>query len=304
MKRTDTHRPAVIVPADYEWVAQEVAPILSLGDCLFIVTQREKIQRHMTRTGGTYASHAHGGNCMVCGNANAIYTHLFYHAASNSYVRMGERCAMKCEMSVDDAAVSAFRRQVEEARKNVAGKAKAAAVLTDAGLAGCWEIYLATPAETDRWEERTIRDIVGKLVKYGSISEKQTGFLGKLLAHITLRTERDAVRAAEVEAAVPAPTGRVKVTGTVLTVKAEEGWAKGYAAPLKMLVKMEAGWKLWCTCPLALLEQDEVTRCAGAERRKVIGSTVTLKVTVTPSEKDPKFAFGKRPTLVDVTFAA
>src|SRR3954467_8647095 len=102
MKRTDTHRPSAIIPSEYTWVAQEVAPIFGLGDCHFILAERERIRAHMDRTGGTYAGHAHGGNCMVCGNANAIYTILFYHEPTNSYVRMGERCAMKCDMGIDD----------------------------------------------------------------------------------------------------------------------------------------------------------------------------------------------------------
>ena len=58
---------------------------------------------------------------------------------------------------------------------------------------------LAIAQETDeqvrrgyRYEEATICDIVIKLIKYGSISEAQTGFVRKLLGQIDARAQRQA----------------------------------------------------------------------------------------------------------------
>ena len=98
MTRTDAHRPSVINPAEYEYVAQELIPIGRytgdiLADCDFLQSERLRIRRHMERTGGTYSQHFHGGHCKVCGNANAIYTVLFYHDNTNNYVRIGSDCA-------------------------------------------------------------------------------------------------------------------------------------------------------------------------------------------------------------------
>src|SRR5215469_17049189 len=102
MTRTDIHRPSAIVPDDYEFVAFEHIKIESFGECEYVLQQRRLIQQHMERTGATYSAHEHGGNCMICGNVMATYTILFYHAKTNSYVRAGQDCAQKLEMSYGD----------------------------------------------------------------------------------------------------------------------------------------------------------------------------------------------------------
>lgn len=124
MNRTDIHRPSAIEPNDYEYVAEEGMRIDNLGDALCLKVQRDIIAAHMARTGGRYSGHEHGGNCMVCGSVNAQYTSLFFHAKSNTYVRMGHDCADKCDCG-GEFARKQFRRQVENAREYIAGKAKA-----------------------------------------------------------------------------------------------------------------------------------------------------------------------------------
>ena len=114
------------------------------------------------------------------------------------------------------------------------------------------------------------------------MSDKQFGFLRTLLERIDGWDAEQARRKAEDEAAEPAPTGRVVVSGEVLATKSVES---DYGTQSKVLVKADAGWKLWCTNPNY-----------GALQR---GDKVTLKVTVTPSNDDPKFAYGKRPTVVE-----
>lgn len=291
MERTDVHRPSAIVPADYEYVAPECLRIEGLGDALMLQAFYARIQAHMKQTGGHYSQHEHGGNCMVCGNVLATYTVLFYHRLTNTYVRMGCECAEQVDrLAWDRDEVGQLRRFVTDARQHLAGKAKAQALLADAGLSRCWDLYTSPRPGQDvaeEYEERTVRDIVGKLVTYGDISEKQMAYLGTLLTKIDTRAERLAQREAEHEAAAPAPTGRVDVSGLVLSTKAMDGYARGYAGPIKMLVQTDAGWKLWVTAPDALLGEKPLR-----------GERVSLRVTVTPSTDDPKFAFGKRPMVL------
>ena len=59
-----------------------------------------------------------------------------------------------------------------------------------------------------------------------------------------------------------------------------------FGSTLKMIVKTEAGWKLWVTVPNSIMGTDE----------GLSGKHVTLTATVTPSDRDSKFAFGKRPS--------
>src|SRR5579863_9831321 len=203
--RTDTHRPSEIIPSDYQYVAVWTMNIQGFGDAQFILQERETIRRHMERTAGTYAHVETSGSCQVCGNVQAIYLALFYHEKTNTYIRVGVNCAQKLEMSLDEAAMNMFRRHLADAHEAQAGKRKAIAILSDSKLIGAWEVYDAPfPThstdckaagidafgddngahfectcdrdarykEYERWEERTIRDIVGKLVKYGNLSEK------------------------------------------------------------------------------------------------------------------------------------
>lgn len=128
-------------------------------------------------------------------------------------------------------------------------------------------------------EELTIRDIVGKLVKYGSISDKARNYLKTMLAKIATRPEREAAQLAQKEAAAPCPTGRVQITGLVLTVKVPE-WANSAFPPsVKILVQDDRGFKVWGSC------------FANVQR----GQRVKFIATVTPSQDDPKFGFYKRP---------
>jgi hypothetical protein len=286
MKRTDEHKPSSIIPEDYEYVAQEVFPSPSFGSiigCQIVMDLRAKIQAHMNRTGGTYSGHEHGGNCMVCGSVNAIYTVLFYHAKSNTYVRMGQDCAMKCEMG-DPEAFRTFRTQIQDAVKRNAGKAKAEALLNQQGLSEAWTIFLATDRTGWRYEENTILDIVWKLVQYGSLSDKQFSFLGTLLQKIGNRAAEDARRAAELANAKDCPEGRMEILGTILTTKTQESQ---YGITLKMLVKADDGWKVWGTVPSSIAGEDE---------RGLKGRRIQFSATIQRSKDDPKFGFFKRPT--------
>lgn len=275
--RTDTHRPSAIVPDDYVFVACAYLKIENLGDAFFLQEQRELIQAHMARTGGAYSRHEHGGNCHVCGSVNLIYSIVYYHEPSNSYIRVGEDCAQKLDMG-GQREINRFRAAVHDALEAKAGKAKAKAILNEARIPEAWEIYEATDRTGFRFEENTITDIVGKLVKYGSVSVAQGEFVHRLLDKIHNRAHIEAQRKLEADAAAPCPTGRVVVTGTILSIKGQDSpW--GFVN--KMLVRDDSGFKVWVTCP------------AQAEGQR--GSKVTFTATIEPSRDDPKFGFGRRP---------
>lgn len=288
MTRTDIHRPSQIQPEDYEFVAIEVQKIEGYADVKAIIAEREMIQAHMARTGGTYSQHAHGGNCHVCG-AHAVYTVLFYHALTNAYIRTGEECADKLmigDTRMFRSRLKGLRKTLANARKLQAGKQKAQVTLADAGLDGAWELYNTDPQDSDRYEEVTIRDIVGKLVKYGSISERATSFLGSLLDRIANRDKIAAQRAAEYEAAAEVPFAddeRATMRGKILTLRNDD------FGHVKMLVQHADGWKLWGTLPASLddlLLSDQLAR----------GDEVEFTATIKRSDRDPKFGFYRRPS--------
>ena len=261
----------------------------------------------MAQTGGRYSGHEHGGNCMVCGSVNAVYTCLFYHAKTNSYVRMGSECTDKV-YSGADFGMNQFKRNILNARENMRGKNKARLLLSDAGLSTAFNIYAADydtlprdpkTARAERiedgevfpayagelyYEERTIRDIVGKFVKYGSINEAQMKLVRDLTERIPDRDKRNAEwaaqRAAEKAAAKPCPKGRVKIEGTVVKTETRETqW--GFREV--MVVKSVDGWVTWGSVPSGVTVEKDCK--------------IVFVATVEPSEKDDKFGFHKRPVL-------
>jgi hypothetical protein len=283
--RTDIHRPSAIEPQDYEYVGAECVAGALQGDegaLSIVAVERARIQAHMARTGGRYSNHEHAGNCGVCGSVNAIYTVLFYHSKTNSYVRMGSDCAEKCEIGYDRRGVAMFRTSLKDALALSAGKRKAQALLHEAGLDNVWELYNATELP-DEFEERTIRDIVRNVVKYGSLSTRQVSFLDVLLKKIPLRAAMRQAREAEKVLALPVPVveGRMMVEGVVVSTSISEN---AFGARLVMTVKAADGWCVWGS--------------AFCDVKK--GDKVRFWASVTVSEKDPKFGFFKRPTKGEV----
>ena len=73
----------------------------------------------------------------------------------------------------------------------------------------------------------------------------------------------------------------MEITGEIVKVAVHENM---YGESLKMTLKTPEGYLVWGTVPKAL---DDPQR----------GDKVTLTATLTPSPKDPKFGFFKRPHL-------
>jgi hypothetical protein len=110
------------------------------------------------------------------------------------------------------------------------------------------------------------------------------------------KAEADAVLIAQ---GVQAPEGKVTVTGEVVSVKWHEN---DFGGALKMVVKSDEGWKVWVTVPKAL--QGTSALVSGGEWKftedVAPGQRVEFVATLTRSDRDPLFAFGKRPTKAQV----
>jgi hypothetical protein len=282
MTRTDIHRPSAINPCDYDFVAMDYYGPADFGDS-YLASHRQAFREHMARTGGTFSQHNHAGSCHICGAA-AMYVAKFHHLPTNTYIVTGTDCADNMEMGNPEA-FKRFRKGCIEHGKTAKAKAAAKLFLEQAGVAIAWDIYAATERSAFQNEESIITDIVGKLVKYGSVSEKQVAFVQKLVGLIAARAERTVQRAAETAAAAPLPafTGRVRIEGTVLSTKTVEG---AYGTQFKMLVQHADGWKVWGTIPSSI----EVAR----------GDRVAFEAKVEASQDDAKFGFFSRPTKAQV----
>lgn len=198
-QRTDIHRPGAIIPEDYRYVSLGHVKIEGLGDCWVAQEEARILRDDMARTGGKFSGHAHGGNCHVCG-AHCIYTVIFHHEETNSYIRTGQDCAEKLEMG-DAERFRVFRDAIKAYEEHRAGKLKARGVLEKLGIPEAWKLVEATEEERRWWrdEESTALDLVRKLVSYGYLSEPQERYLRTLLDRIERRPEIEARRKAERE---------------------------------------------------------------------------------------------------------
>jgi hypothetical protein len=125
--------------------------------------------------------------------------------------------------------------------------------------------------------------MVDKLVKYGSISDKQERFLASLLDQIEHANEHAARRQAEHDAAQDCPSGRQRITIEVIKTDWRES---AYGDTLKMLAKHADGWKVWGTVPRTI---------SGLDRDLQRGDRIELAATIEQSKDDPKFGFYSRP---------
>ena len=306
MNRTDIHAPSRIKPNDYEFVGFDY-----YGPEEGVETDQREIHAHQRTTGGDYSAHQHGGTCMVCG-ASAFYVGVFYHAATNVYIAVGQECANKMDLSTGASGDwNAFKKAARSSIEAHAGKQKAFRTLCEKGLQTAWYMWTANcddlPVDETRprriWTGNTgdgfdegseqviegfeilsdcltVRDIVGKLVRYGSISEKAEAFLHSLLTRIAKWPAVMAARKAEKEAAADCPTGRTTVEGIIVKLAWHES---DFGKVQKMTVKATTGFMVWTTVP------------SGLDAEK--GATVKFTVTLTPSARDKKFGFGKRPVV-------
>jgi hypothetical protein len=276
-KRTDIHRPSAINPKGYTFVACDYfGPGL---DSIGFLPDRERFRAHQQRTGGTYSGHTHGGTCGICG-AHALYVARFHHAESNTYITTGLDCANKLEIG-DPVYFRGFRERVRAGIEARAGKAKAQRFLASVGLEEAWAIWVSGSEGLPR-PAFLIVDIIGKLIRYGSISEKQVEFLRKLLLDVKDAEVIAARRAAETAAAAPVPVTneRIEVVGEILSSKVVDS---DFGSTLKILVKHASGFKVWGTAPLSLESTEK-------------GTVIAFSARVQPSADDPKFGFFSRPT--------
>lgn len=276
-KRTDIHRPATIHPEEYEFIGiwYDPAEVSEVGGGFALRQERENIKRFMDERGADWSNHQHGGTCQCCG-AHALYLAAFYHEPYNQMIRVGQECAYKLHMGCE-AAFNAARRKVSDAKGYATGKARARLQLEEKGLLNAWNLWEANSrADSDT---EIVVDMIGKLVSYGNLSDKQWEFLKRLMYRIENREALEAERAADKASAKDCPTGRMDIVGTVLTTRVVEGH---YGDTLKMFVKTAEGYTLWGTVPSGLRAEK--------------GAEVRFRATVEPSKDDPKHGYFSRPS--------
>jgi hypothetical protein len=138
----------------------------------------------------------------------------------------------------------------------------------------------------------------------GEMSERQIAAaensVNRIFNRYAATQKREAEKAATVASGVKAPEGKVTVTGKVVSIKDQVNDFSYYGGVIwKMVVKTDDGWAVWTTIPAKLI--DSLSDISGADwRDRILNRTVTFTATLTRSDRDPLFAFGKRPSQASI----
>ena len=116
-------------------------------------------------------------------------------------------------------------------------------------------------------------DIMSKARRFDLTEKQAEAFIEHIDKRIQTHRERE-------EAKVPAPEGRVNIEGKIATARVEYNH---YGSTVKILLIDDRGFKVWVTLPSKIMDAE-------------IGDRVMMTVTLTPTDDDPTFAIGKRPT--------
>jgi hypothetical protein len=332
--RTDPHRPGAIMPCDYTYILSYSLPVMDAdgntyeyGMTCAPAPHSEQLDcclAGLERSGAPFFQHpsfgAEESRCQVCG-ATFRNGDVWFHQPTGQYLRMGHDCSSKYSLLADRSQWAAWHVQ-ETARRALAiqqckrktarfaylaAKPELEAALelgqTDAAqrlvarLHG-YGVGIAEDQEPEplSFQEKVqaraysiLQDMNGKLLRFGSLSEKQEAYAVKLAQQLLTPVVE--------EAKVPAPEGRLEIEGTVVSVKTQPGFAYG-SEVTKLVIKVqtpEGSWAAWVTCPGSLFEALHADWADDNLRRELKGARVAMTVTLTRSDRDAHFAFGKRP---------
>lgn len=223
--------------------------------------------------------------CDHCG-ARIRYVAVYLHNLTNEAVAVGSTCAEErfgCDTRRD--------YDMKKLRETAALKR-----YEDVKVARAAKFVAANCPELESWildakiasgVSSIFADIAGKLIQYGSLTEKQISFMHRLLREYMERqrnggkTDRELVWEAEKAKAEDVPEGRLKISGKVVKTEWRESQ---YGNTLKMILKDHRGFVVWMSVPSSCI--NEIARDQEWE----------FTVTLTRSGRDPKFGLGSRPS--------
>ena len=316
-QRTDKFRPSVIDPSKFVLVSQHyLGPIgedlENSGICEEMAEEQRNLEEHQAaHPGFTVAGHKWPGQCDCCG-ARYLWGSTFHTAESNTYISIGCICAGKLNLG-DPNAMKSFREQVNTWKIHAERVTAARKFAAENGITAALDLYLSNAkadpqlSEYDRFPHNTIVDMMGKLVRWGNISEKQVAFAIKLLQQIADQPLKLAEREAREANRKPIPAfiKRATVEGVIVSAKYEEGGytSQGFYKPsaVKIVVEHVDGWKVWGTAAGeltdAIREFSNKSYLDGDEQAALLkGKRVKFDARITVSDNDSKFGFFKRPT--------
>jgi len=281
MARTDVHRPSspMFDPQAYQCVGvydNSPDPLMA-GDA---GAARNQAVSSLVGKGYRFGAGS-SDQCGHCG-ARIRYAALMVRADVKEFIFVGEDCLDNRFQGMTRAEFQSLRKTASLNRERTKKAERIA------------EVYAGTPGleAALKVDNAVSEDIRWRLQRTGEISAKQIELVFKIQKQEAERAQRQAEREAQdaalIESGVQVPTGRVTVTGVVLSVKVQDTM---YGITVKMLVQSVEGWKVWGTVPSSLIDVQ-------------VGQTVEFTATLEASQDDVLFGFYKRPTKAQIVEAS
>lgn len=294
MARTDIHRPSapefdpqaygLFGYYDLQLPAERVAgygpdgtpEIAKTPEALLFDAQRPRLEAQGYRLADHVDTEA---RCGHCGNI-VRYAAILFHPETREYMAVGEEC-MGNRFELTQGEFRAMREASEEQRKATLALERQQQeraernARVDALVARDERLEVLRDVNTAYGLNSFLGDLSAKLWRW-ELSDRQ---IEAALASI----DREEARAAERASAEPAPEGRVHITGIVERIKMH---VTDWGASEKMTVRDDRGFRVWATVPNGALIGE--------------GDRITFVATLEPSDRDDRFAFGKRPAKIHV----
>ncbi len=276
------HNPSEFKPQDYRvWEYLDNNPF-SGPFCQATLEERAAWRQEMKATlGEKWQEIAY--RCAHCGNTNVRWVVACQHTPTGEMLVFGKDCVHRLGFTDEKQFQLARLMSRDEARK----VAVAAYLAREEFLKDKPELVAAMNDTANH--DNFCKDVIGKLAKYGTLSEKQVAAVIKGVARFKERKATEATK----PPAGPAPVGKVKVQGVVACTKFQ---ASDFGDVHKMLVVFDNGSKAWGTVPSTLPTMDP--------NAPLKGSRVEFTADFTAKDGDPTFAFYKRPSKASVIEAA
>lgn len=244
---------------------------------------------------GYKSGYGSSGQCGHCGQS-IRYAALMVRSDISEFIYVGQDCLSNRFESLTKAEFDSLRKAAKLNRERATKKQIFDQTLADNPWLAEIPTYGTTFLDSLYEQAQQGKQLSAKQIEAG------INALAKAKEREAAFQARKAQEAALLQQGVEAPEGKITVIGKVLTLKWQDS---AYGGSLKMLVQADAGWKVWSTVPSSLvggnaLINDEWVTTSGANE----GDTIEFTATLTRSDRDPLFAFAKRPTKAKILTVA
>lgn len=289
---TRIHSYGNIVPADYDLVLtfEDLAQFDDFGGVTGSHILRDMTDR-LVAARSSDKFEGEPGVCCVCGGYRHKSGAIFRHNPTGALVEMGWQCAEKVDLEADRTALSRFRA----ARKELT-----LAFLARADRRARLRLFVAEHATDGLLDDLRVDHPIIKSIRRQASSER--GLSPRQVEVVRkIANESRNVSDAKPSISVPEFSGRVEITGRILSIKTIDS---DYGPQDKMLVEVDGeggSFKLYGTAPAKLYDESERLGLATPYFTTLRGMTVSFVAKVERSRKDETFGFFSRPTKVRVS---